>query len=177
VDALLFSGSRVAASQNLGVCFKFGCGRCWVLGHLLAEVVSVLSAEVASVVITSIARDNSTETVVGSLDGAVNEGQLSNIVLVDHAKDGFFLSHVYLGVLNFLLVGRLQLSESIVGHNAISLLLGFAVDSAKWGRKTTGAQAVYVGLMLAPDPKVWLLLVELLLVEAFLVPVLIESLV
>ena len=40
--------------------------------------------------------------------------------------------------------------ESIIGHNAFSLLLGFAVESAERGRQATGAQAVDVRLMLTP---------------------------
>ena len=53
--------------------------------------------------------DHSSEALGSSLHGSVNEGELGDVVLVDHAKDGLLLADVHLGLLNFLLIGRLEL--------------------------------------------------------------------
>lgn len=126
MDALLLRGARVAASQDLLRLLEFSSGRGWVLLRLLSKVVSVLSAEVASVVIISMTRNDSTETVVGGLNRTVDEGELSDVVLVDHAEDGLLFSHVHLGVLNFLLVSRLQLSLCSKRQASVRMLIGHA---------------------------------------------------
>jgi len=75
----------------------------------LAEVVPVLSAEVASVDTSGMSGDNGAETLGGGLDGSVDKGELRDVVLIDHAKNGLFLANVHLRVLNFLLVRRFEL--------------------------------------------------------------------
>lgn len=65
--------------------------------------------EVASVVAWDVARDNRSEASISRVDGPIDQGKLSNVILVDHAEDGFLLAHVHLRVLNFLLVCRLKL--------------------------------------------------------------------
>ena len=75
---------------------------------LLTEVVSVLCAEVASVMTSGVSGDNGTETFSGRVHWSVNQGQLSDVVLIDHSKDWLLLAHMDLRVLNFLLVGGLE---------------------------------------------------------------------
>lgn len=110
MDALLVGGTQGATSQSLlGLLKLSGCG-CRVLHWLLSEVVSVLSAEVASIMALFVLRNNGAEALSRGLHRSVNERQLSNVVLVNHAEDGLLLAHVHLWILNLLLVGRLQLS-------------------------------------------------------------------
>ena len=81
--------------------------------------------------------DDGSETLGSSLNGSVNEGELSNVVLVDHAEDGLLLADVDLRVANLSLVGSLEFSEAIITDEVVSLLLGFTVDRAKRGGKST----------------------------------------
>jgi hypothetical protein len=111
-------------------------------------VVSVLSAEVASVLTLVLSGDYCAEAVVGGLHGSVHKGKLSDVVLVNHAENGLLLLVVHLGVLDFLLVRRLQLPEAVVGDQTKSLLLGATVDSAKGSWDSARAKAVDVWLFL-----------------------------
>ena len=53
--------------------------------------------------------DNSAETLGSGLNGSVDKGELRNVILIDHAKNGLLLADVDLWVLNFLLVRRFEL--------------------------------------------------------------------
>ncbi len=110
MDALLLSGSQVPACQSLLRFLKLSSRGCWVLHWLLTEVVSVLSAEVASTMAFLMLGDNGAKALSSGLDRSVNKRKLCNVVLVNHAKDGLLFAHVHLWVLNILLVRRLQLS-------------------------------------------------------------------
>jgi len=110
MDALLFSSAQVTACERLLSLLEVGCGRSGVFYLLLAEVVSVLSLVVASIMTPDVLRDHCAETLGSRLNRSVDEGKLSNVVLVDHAEDGLFFAHMHSRVLNFLLVGRLQFS-------------------------------------------------------------------
>ena len=75
--------------------------------------------------------NNGTETLGCGLNGSVNERELRDVVLVDHAEDGFLLAHVNCWPLDVLLVRRLQLTEAIVTDQVLCLLLRLSIDSAK----------------------------------------------
>ncbi len=110
MDALLLSGTQVPASQSLLRLLKLSSRGRWVLHWLLAKVVSVLSAEVASTMTFFMLGDNGAKALSSGLDRPVNERKLCNVVLVDHAQDRLFFAHVHLWVLNILLVRRFQFS-------------------------------------------------------------------
>ena len=109
VGALLLEWARVATGLSLRLDLEVGDSLARIRGRLLAKVVAVFSAEVAGALSGIVARDHGAEAAVCRLDGTIDEGQLSDVVLVDHAQDGLLLAHVHLRVLNFLLVRRLQL--------------------------------------------------------------------
>ena len=71
------------------------------------------------------------ETLSCGLDGPVDERELRDVVLVDHAEDRLLLAHVNCWLLDVLLVRRLQLAEAIVTDQVRSLLLRLAIDCAK----------------------------------------------
>ena len=89
--------------------------------------------------------NDGTETLGCGLDGSVDKGQLRDIVLVDHTEDRLLLAHVNGWPLDVLLVRRLQLTEAIVTDQVLGFLLRLAIDGAKRGGQTTGAQAVDIG--------------------------------
>ena len=137
LDALFLLRAKVMTSKRalslleLGSCFSSG------LRARLTKVVPVLSAEVASIMASLVSGDDGSETLGSSLNGSVNEGELSNVVLVDHAEDGLLLADVDLRVANLSLVGSLEFSEAIITDEVVSFLLGFTVDRAKRGGKST----------------------------------------
>lgn len=137
MDALLFSSAQVTACERLLSLLEVSSGSSGVFYWLFAEVISVLSAVVASVVSLDVLGDDCAETLSSGLNRSVDKGKLSNVVLVDHAQDGLFFAHVHSRVLNFLLVGRFQFSEAIVRDQAECLLLWLAVVGAKRGREST----------------------------------------
>ena len=107
-DALCLHASQVAASLVAhGLLKAFDC-LSGALNGPLTEVIPVLSAEVASVHTCGVSGDNGAETLGGGLDGSVDKGELCDVVLIYHAKNGLFLAHVDLRVLNFLLVRRFE---------------------------------------------------------------------
>jgi len=110
MDALLFSSAQVTACKRLLSLLEVGCGSSGVFCLLFAEVVSVLSAVIASIVSLDVLGDDCAETLSRRLNRSVDKGKLSNVVLVDHAQDGLFFAHMNSWVLNFLLVRRLQFS-------------------------------------------------------------------
>jgi len=114
----------------------------------ISKVVSVLSAEVASILVGTLAGNDRTKAGVCRLHGSIDEGKLSDVVLVDHAEDGLLLLMVDLGVLDLLLVRGLQLAEGIVRDETERLLLWLAVDGSKGCWDTRGRQTVQVWLFL-----------------------------
>ena len=78
--------------------------------------------------------NDSTEALGCGLDGSVDEGQLSDVVLVYHAEDGLLLAHVNGRSLDVLLVRRLQLAEAVITDQVLGLLLRLAIDGAE-GRR------------------------------------------
>lgn len=129
---------------------------------LLTEVVAVFRAEVASAFSLVVTGDHSTEARVGGLDGTIDKGKLSDVVLVDHAQDRLLLAHVRLRLLNFLLVRRFKLPKAIVANEMVRLLLGFAVEAAEGRRNTARSQTVDVGLSITSEFLLRVLLVGLL---------------
>ena len=83
------------------------------------------------------------------LHGPVDEGQLRDVVLVDHAEHGLLLAHVDLRVPDLLLVGRLQLAEAIITNQVGRFLLRLAVDGSEGGRQAARAETVDVGFPLS----------------------------
>ena len=108
LDSLFFGGADIVASHHLLRLLEVlsGIGRCFWAP--LAEVVPVFSAEVASTVAGLVSGNHSSEALGCSLHRPINEGELRDVVLVDHAKDGLLLANVDFRVLNVLLVRRLQ---------------------------------------------------------------------
>ena len=75
--------------------------------------------------------NDSAEALGRGLDGSIDEGQLRDVVLVDHAENGLLLAHVNGWSLDILLVRRLQLAEAIVTNQVLGLLLRLAIDGAE----------------------------------------------
>jgi len=121
--------------------------------------------------------NHSSEALGCGLHGSVNEREFGDVVLVDHTKDGLLLADVHFRLLNFLLIGGLELPKAIVTDKVSCLLFRLAIDSSKRLRKSTGVEIVDSWLSFALDFQIGLLLVSLLEVETLLVPVLIKSLI
>ena len=110
LDSLLISRADVTASKGAAGLLKGSASLGSALRDTLTEVVSVLGAEVTGIMVSSVSGNDGTEARLSGLHGSVNQRQLSNVVLVNHAEDGLLLPHVHFGVLNFLCVCRLELS-------------------------------------------------------------------
>ena len=74
------------------------------------EIVAAFRAEIALSVVIAMACNHRTETVLGSLNRAVDQGEFSDVVLVNHAQNWLRRLVVDLGLTVQLLVGRLKLS-------------------------------------------------------------------
>lgn len=175
LDALALERARVATSESLLRLLEISNSLLGLIRDLLTEVIPVLSAEVTGLVAGTVSRNDGAEALRSSLHRSIDEGELSDVILVDHAQNGLLLAHVHLRVLNFLLVRRLQLPEAVVGDEAERLLLGLTVDGSEGSRQTTRGQTVDVRLTLALDALLGVPLVGLFDGETLLVPVLIES--
>jgi hypothetical protein len=83
-------------------------------GHVkrawLTEVVTTFRVEIALSVVIAMACNHGTETVLGSLNRTVNQGELSDVILVDHSQNWLGRLVVDLGLAVQLLVGRLKFS-------------------------------------------------------------------
>ena len=90
--------------------------------------------------------DNGTKASTCSLYWSIDEGQLSDVVLVDHSEDWLLLLDMDLGVLEPLLVHGQQLPEAVVWDQTEGFLLWLAVDGVQWGWQSTGGQTVDGGL-------------------------------
>ena len=110
LDALLLARPQVPASLSLRGLLECRGGLCWALLRTLSKVVSGLSAEGTCGVAGVVSVNDGAKAGLGSVDGPVNEVELANVVLIDHAQDGLFFARVHSWFLNFLLRRRLQLS-------------------------------------------------------------------
>ena len=110
LDAHLFEVTDLATCLVSSLHLEFSYGLVGVEHLLLSKVVSVLSCKVSGILFGSMAWDDSAKSSVSCLHWSVNEGQLSDVVLVDHAEDWLLLLNVDLGVLHLILVGGQQLS-------------------------------------------------------------------
>ena len=72
--------------------------------------------------------NDSAEALGRGLDGSIDEGQLRDVVLVDHAEDGLLLAHVHCWPLDVLLVRSLQLTEAVITDQVRGLLLRLSID-------------------------------------------------
>ena len=109
MDSLLLNGANVVASHHLLCLLEVLSSFSWCFWASLAEVVPVFSAEVASTMAGLVSWDYSSEALGSGLHGSVNERKFGDVVLVDHTKDGLLLADVHFRLLNFLLIGRLEL--------------------------------------------------------------------
>ena len=121
LDSLLIGGADVATCKVSTSCLKGSLSLGSALRDDLTEVVSGLSAEVTGIMVSSVSGNDGTEARCSSLHWSVNERQLSNVVLVNHAKNGLLLSNVRLRVLNFLGVRGLELSLLSMKRANVSL--------------------------------------------------------
>lgn len=72
----------------------------------------------------------------------VNEGQFSDVVLVNHAEDGLLLDLVDNGILHLIEVGGRLLVEPIGGNELGRIVLRHSVNSVQRLGETGGGQAV-----------------------------------
>ena len=73
-------------------------------------VVSVFGGPIAGVMVVRMVRKDGPKSAAGALHGPVDEGQLRNVVFVDHAQHRLLFLEVCLRLLNLLLVRRLKFS-------------------------------------------------------------------
>jgi len=99
--------------------------------RFLTIVVSVFGGPVAGVVVVGVVRKDSSKSASCALHGPIDEGQLRNVVFVDHAQHGLLFLEVCLRLLNLLLVRRLKFSETVIWDQTKRLLMGFSVETTK----------------------------------------------
>lgn len=80
---------------------------------LISEFVAVSRLPVSFVVASCMLVNNSAEACIWTFDWTVNERKFCNIVFVDHTQNGSFLDAVDLWILQFSLVNRLFLIETV----------------------------------------------------------------
>ena len=137
LDALLLARADVSTGKRALGLLVLSSGLSWGLWATLSKVVPILCAEVTSVMSGLMSGNDSAEALGCGLDGSIDEGELRDVVLVDHAEDGLLLAHVYGWPLDVLLVRRLQLAEAIVTDQVLGLLLRLAIDGAERRGQTT----------------------------------------
>ena len=96
----------------------------------ISKVVAVLGLKVAGLLISPVARDDTTEAGLSALNWTIDKREFCNVVFVDHAQNWLLLCVVVLRVLMLLLVCSLEFSEAIVGHESEGFLLGLAIECA-----------------------------------------------
>jgi hypothetical protein len=161
--------SRASVLSSL----KFSLSRVRVLLGRLTEVVSVFSSEVALSMVVRVGVDGSSKSMSSALNRSVLEGQISNIVFIDHAENWLLLNEMILRVLEVLVFGGFEFSESIVTNQVGGLLLGLAVVAIQSSGESTGSKAVQIGFFRAFDLHIWLHLVRLLHQKPVFVPVIV----
>ena len=108
MDTLVLRGARISTSEDSLSSLEVGSGLSGLFGTSLTEVIPVLSAEVAGIVASFVTWDDSAKALGGSLNWSIDKRELSNVVLVDHSKDGLLLADVDLWISNILLIGGLE---------------------------------------------------------------------
>lgn len=98
--------SRASVLSSL----KFSLSRVRVLLGRLTEVVSVFSSEVALSMVVRMGVDGSSKSMSSALNRSVLEGQISNIVFIDHAENWLLLNEMILRVLEVLVFGGFEFS-------------------------------------------------------------------
>lgn len=137
MDSLRLARAKIAASKRSLGLLELSSGVSWSLWATLPEVIPVLSAEIACIMGGLVSWDHGSKSLGCRLDWAIDQRELRDVVLVDHAKHGLFFANVHLGVLDVLLIGSLQLTEAIIADQVRRLLLGLAIDRAQGCRQTT----------------------------------------
>lgn len=110
------------------------------------EVITGLGGETTCSVMGGVVHNDGTETLLSTVDGSVLEGEIGDVVLVNHAEDGLLLNLVNFGFLIEILVHGFELPEAIIADQLVGYLLGFAVVDAKGCGKATGSEAVQICL-------------------------------
>ena len=85
---------------------------------LVTELITISRLPVRFIVTLGMLIDDCAEARLRTFNWTINEGQLCNIVFVDHAQNGSFLDAVDLGVFQFSLVNRGFLIKA-VGWNQL----------------------------------------------------------
>lgn len=100
----------------------------------LTEVVTVLSCEIALSVVRRMSSDHGSESLSSSLNWSVLQGEVSDVVLVNHAENWLPLNGVSFGVLVISILSTFEFSESVVTNKLFGLLLGLAVVGTERSR-------------------------------------------
>jgi len=164
---VLATGAVVLSSLELSL------SRSRVLLSSSSEVISVFSGEVSGSVVGRVSVDHGTKSVSSSVNGSVLEGEVSDVVFIDHAENWLLLNVVVLGLLVVLLLSSFEFSESIVTDEVGSDLLGLAVVAVQGSGETTGSKTVQISLFRAFNLKVGFGLVRLLYQVPVFVPVIV----
>lgn len=146
LDSLLLARANIAASKRRLRLLELGGGVCGRLRASLPEVIPVLSAEIARVMGGLVSGNDGAEALGCRLDWSVDQRELGDVVLVDHAQDWLLFADVHFGFLDVLLIGRFQLTEAIIADQVRGLLLRFAIDCIQRCGQATRAQTVDIGL-------------------------------
>lgn len=109
-DALGVAGPHMSPRQLLLLRLKVLYRLLSTFYRFLTIVVSVFCLPVASVVVVLVVGQEGAKATARPLHRPVDEGQLRDVVFVDHAKHGLLFLEVGLRLLNLLLVRRLKLS-------------------------------------------------------------------
>ena len=158
MDTLVLGSARISTSEDSLSFLEVGSGLSGLFGTSLTEVIPVLSAEVAGIVASFVTWNDGAKALGGSLNWSIDKRELSNVVLVDHSKDGLLLANVDLWISNILLIGGLEFPlytekrkavsfidryarllftyKAIITDQVGSFLLGFTVDSVERGWQT-----------------------------------------
>ena len=146
LDSLLLTRANIAASKRSLGLLELSGGVSGSLWASLSEVIPVLSAEIACVMGGLVSGNHGAEALGCRLNWPVDQRELGDVVLVDHAEHWLLFPDVHFGVLDVLLIGRFQLTEAIIADQMRGLLLRFAIDCTQGCRQATRAQTVDIGL-------------------------------
>lgn len=107
-----------------------------------SEVITGLGSEAARTMHGGVVHNDGTEALLGALHRSILEGEVSDVVLVNHAEDWFLLNLMNFGLLIEVLVHRFEFPESVVADQLRSYLLRFAVVHTERHRQSTRSQTV-----------------------------------
>ena len=124
LDTLLLEGSGLAET-TLHILRVFELVECLAGGRvgLVAVGVSIGRFAMEVVVADGVLVNDSAETIVGTSNRSINERELSDIILVDHAEDGLLLDAVHSRVLDFSLSSSLRFVETVGGDELRRIVL------------------------------------------------------